>query len=569
MRHLRRCVSRVLIVLVLLVLAVPVSGAITPAVAQTGASPVTAGPEWRAVDEGRTFEHVTLPNTVFMYMEHDLANLPVPDNLFLMEVATVMQFREAMGVESMPQLGTSDPAADPLWYLHSLDYDGVAHVVLFTVSVTAVPGKGAVEILITRPESLQAALTSAQQGITVYGAPALVARVDTTAVLTAGGGQAQVPAAPPQTTQQPTTQQPPAAPPQATQLTGSAVVGPDSIAYGGDWQYATDSSTAEAGLFQNTVNPQVIFGYFTMSGLPATDGLTALRQFNTGFFSEFTPGTVQEVITEALPSGHAWSLYIVNDPAGRQVYLTVADVSTPGALKAQVLVTPFDQLSTGLVSTQQSFQINGVGAFSELDPAYVASLAGAPPPVAGQAPTQQTGATTQPASGGVADYQALDAPTGCDGIGWVITDPSQAPATQADLDYRGACVGGATYIADCGLYEMETTPLVFCSVHVAVGGAPMNVSMSHFTLVDGAGAAYQVDTETAMLMVMLFGSPELPEAQVSPGTSVSGTLLFNVPATAPGPWTIQVAPETIAVTGEAPGTLVIDGALQPVDPFAQ
>jgi hypothetical protein len=93
----------------------------------------------------------------------------------------------------------------------------------------------------------------------------------------------------------------------------------------------------------------------------------------------------------------------------------------------------------------------------------------------------------------------------------------------------------------------------------------MNVSVNHFTLVDGAGTVYQVDTESLYLMLMLLGGEELPEATVQPGTSVTGTLLFYVPMDAPGPWVIQVAPETIAATGEAPGQLVIDGELLPVN----
>jgi hypothetical protein len=115
----------------------------------------------------------------------------------------------------------------------------------------------------------------------------------------------------------------------------------------------------------------------------------------------------------------------------------------------------------------------------------------------------------------------------------------------------------------------ETSTVIQCTVNVAVLDAPMTVSYQHFTLVDAAGTRYPVDYEALVPMIMVLGVPELPEATVDAGSTSSGTLLFNVPNDAPTPWIIEVAPETIATTGEQPGVLVIDGPLQDFDVFGQ
>ena len=90
-----------------------------------------------------------------------------------------------------------------------------------------------------------------------------------------------------------------------------------------------------------------------------------------------------------------------------------------------------------------------------------------------------------------------------------------------------------------------------------------------FTLVDAAGGRYPVDTETMFTHIMVLGGPELPETTVDAGTTTRGTVIFNPPSNAPTPWVIEIAPDTIATTGEQPGILVIEEPLQPYGVFGQ
>ncbi len=290
------------------------------------------------------------------------------------------------------------------------------------------------------------------------------------------------------------------------------------------------------------------------------------------FFADFGAQNLQQLVTEELPNGHAWGLTVFERNGVPGVFLIESDVTTPGMARTQFLVAPRDEFAMHFTSAQASFQINGVAAYSEIDVARVTSLLGGGPaqqvPAGPTAQPTTPGQASLPTSGQAADYRAQDAPAGCDAIGWVMTDPSQLPVTQVDLDARSSCVGGGTYAASCGTY-LDTTTGVHCTVNVSVGSAPMAVTSQQFTLVDAAGGRHPVDSETMFTHIMLLGGPELPETTVAAGTTTRGMLIFNVPSDAPTPWVIEVAPDSIATTGEQPGVLVIEGPLQPYSIFGE
>lgn len=486
------------------------------------------------------------------------------------------------------------------WALTTAEFNGNPAAVLTYVD-TSVSGQQRVQMLMGKPDTLQASLADIQQSIQIDGVGAFNG-VDSTRIGTLLGGGAPVgqtpavvattPAAMPATVPAPTATTVAAGttPTTAAQpggaLTQTVPVGQDTVAYGGDWQHSAENSSAEVAFFARSGDDTVVYAYLNGPNNIGADPLTAVQGGTDAFFSDFGAQNVSQVTAEVLPSGHAWGLTTFDRNGVPGAFLILADVTTPGVVRAQFLIGPRDQFPALVTSAQQSFQVNGAGAYSEIDVTRVTSLLGGSAPAqqtpAGQvAPTQPAqAAPTQPAQaaptqpsqagGGTANYQIEDSPTGCDRIGWVVTDPSQLPASQADLDARGSCAGGATYVASCGTYLVaETSTAVQCTVNVAVVGAPTTVSYAHFTLVDAAGTRYPVDFEALISMVMLLGVPELPEATVDAGSTSIGTVVFNVPNDAPTPWIIEVAPETIATTGEQPGVLVIDGPLQDFDVFGQ
>jgi hypothetical protein len=575
---------RVLVLLSLLVLVMPLAGGVS---AQTvGVSTIDGGAEWQYSAEassptGGILVHRSLAETYFMYLEEDLTGMPTPDADAVLDSMTLPRFREAFGVVDMPLIAQGSlPYSE--WRLYEVPSSSGTHLALFAADVTAVPGAGSVELLLSPKATFGAALASAEANITINGLPGQLAVVPSTAILNAAGlpstsGQvtAPPPAVPP--TPAPVAATVPTSTPVTARQDGAptqtATVGQDTVAYGGDWQYSAENSSADVAFFVKTGESTVIYAYFSGPNTVGADPLQAVRGTTDGFFSGFNAQNVQQVTAEVLPSGNAWGLTTFERNGIEAAFLVEADVTAPGVARTHYLIAPRDGFATYVASVQQSFQVNGVGAYGEISVDRLTSLlsGGVPAQPTPPAPAGQQAAPTQVAQstgGQAADYRAQDAPTGCDRIGWVIIDPSQLPASQADLDHRSSCVGGATYAASCGTY-LDTGTGVHCTVNVAVGQTPLPVTSRQFTLVDAAGARYPVDTELLMTHVMLLGGPELPETTVDAGTTTRGTLIFNVPSNAPAPWVIEVAPDTIAATGEQPGVLVIDGLLQPFDVFGQ
>jgi hypothetical protein len=315
---------------------------------------------------------------------------------------------------------------------------------------TADPSENDVEIMLTSPVStFDQALTAVQTDIRVNGVSPL-AGVDPAQVMSAlGGGAAVTPAADmtptPGTTPTPTT--PPVAPPTPTAaapsipLDQSLTVGTDTFAYGGDWQYDPANSTGTVATFQNALDPRLMFVHLQardrMSGGDAQLALELLDAPTT-----FAAQSVQLLASETLPSGHAYALYRWEREGADEVALFVVDVTTtPGTAVMQALFAPPDQFISSLVSVQQSFQINGVPPFGELDPAMLAPLIGgevavtpttgtAPP--AGPTPTPGSGQPSRPPSGGAMTPTAVTTPTTTVGVAGQSITIAGATITHTD-----------------------------------------------------------------------------------------------------------------------------------------
>lgn len=375
---------------------------------------------------------------------------------------------------------------------------------------------------------------------------------------------------------------------------GSVVVNGVTVSYGGPWTLNEASSTPdEIAFFTHAAGPTTMFAY-ARTASASSDAQMSLAQFNTGFFESFGATNVQEVTIETLPSGHAWSLNTGDKDGTPIALLAFADVLTdPTEFRVQIILAPVSDFPVALPDAQASIQVDGTPAFSELDSATVLSLLGAGGTTATTGDTTPVGTSTETAtttttettttqgtgfavSGDVSQYEAQDTPGSCDAIGWASTSPDQIPQSEQDFNFRSACVGGGTFFADCGTAAPTDlgTPeagmvWVQCDVTVRVDGAPMTLSMFDFELSDATGTVYMFDILAAISSIQ--NVEVFPEEPVQTGQTVTGSVMFSVPETAgaSGPWLLSVVPETLATTGEQPGTIVIAGELQVLGAAAQ
>ena len=153
------------------------------------------------------------------------------------------------------------------------------------------------------------------------------------------------------------------------------VVGTATVSYGPNWVYQEATSTPdELAFFTNAATPTSIFGYATVAS-SSSDAAASLQEFNDGFFGSFGATNVQQRALETLPSGKAYSLYTADQNGTPVVILAYADVATaPGEFRVQIMISEATAFDSMLADVMQSFQVDSVGAFSELDPAALTAL---------------------------------------------------------------------------------------------------------------------------------------------------------------------------------------------------
>lgn len=107
---------------------------------------------------------------------------------------------------------------------------------------------------------------------------------------------------------------------------------------------------------------------------------------------------------------------------------------------------------------------------------------------------------------------------------------------------------------------------VQCEIQALADSGPLTLTHDDFSLIDGSGTVHNAD------FFAVVATPDyvmFPEGEVLTGQTVQGTVVIPVPANAPGPWVIEVNPVAFIVTMQEPGTLVLDGELQPFEVFGQ
>jgi hypothetical protein len=153
------------------------------------------------------------------------------------------------------------------------------------------------------------------------------------------------------------------------------VVADATISYGGTWSYDSENSTPnQLAYFDNDALGWGFFGYRPIADSTG-DVQSALSTFDESYLTNIGAINPQLVTEELLPNGQAWALYTLDYVGLPVAFLSYADVpKTPGQLPIQWIFTGVPEFSATLTDAQINVQINGVPAFSGLDPATVSAL---------------------------------------------------------------------------------------------------------------------------------------------------------------------------------------------------
>lgn len=155
------------------------------------------------------------------------------------------------------------------------------------------------------------------------------------------------------------------------------VVAGTSITNGGTWIYDPVNSTPdELAYFDNDALTWGFFGYRTIAD-PTGETQLALRTFNEAYVGSLGATNERLVAEQTLPGGQAWALYTLDLGGQPVVLLTYAGATaTAGQVSLQWIFTGVPEFNATLADVQVNIQIDGVPAFSGLDPTAVSELLG-------------------------------------------------------------------------------------------------------------------------------------------------------------------------------------------------
>ncbi len=358
----------------------------------------------------------------------------------------------------------------------------------------------------------------------------------------------------------------------AAQGTGPYTAGDSTVTVLDTWTFQSDYSTPSSVFFSHANLKITAFAYIETPTIGGGDVDAALDEFAMGSTDSFDPGTTHVVLSGVTGGATGWRLYMTMASGVPTTFLLTANLSAqPGTSQLTLLMAPAGSFDLAFADARDGIQIDGQPvAFAGLDLDLLVtaieedatSTTVATSPAA--APTSP-GTATQPVVVNGVDYGQLDAPTGCDRIGWAITDPSQLPVTESEIDQRGACAGGASYVAKCGTVPGERADqrYIACEITALVTSGPQEFAFDMFELFEADGDSEYID------LGMSFGNDELfASGPVPAGATASGTAPFAIDSTSTGPLLLEIRPPSLPA-GTEPAVIVIDGPLQELAVFDQ
>lgn len=333
----------------------------------------------------------------------------------------------------------------------------------------------------------------------------------------------------------------------AAQAGGTFQVGGSAVTYSAPWILDAEGSSPQLVMLMHATFAGTGVMYGEIQERAVTDAVVALDTVLGSAAADLDAGSVT-VRAESEPGAVApWRLI-----EGTYNGIAVANLTTtatpfgPGAFTMMTLISPSSTFHDALVDVQAGIDIGGAGSpLSGLDPLALTGTLGQAAPASTTATVAET-------------YRAQDAPTGCDRIGWAITDPAQVPTTEAEIAQRGACAGGVTWVAKCGTVPGERADQRYltCEVTALVTEGPQEFAFDMFALILPDGRSEYID------FGMSFGNDGLFDSgPVQVGQTVTGTAPFVVDASVVEPLVLEIRPPSLPA-GVEPAVIVIEGPLQ-------
>jgi hypothetical protein len=366
----------------------------------------------------------------------------------------------------------------------------------------------------------------------------------------------------------------------AAQAMPAHPAGNSTVTHTDAWEFQADYSTPDNVFLMHATLRATAFAYLETTEVDTTDVDAALEAFAGSFTGAFEPGSTHVVASGVTGDATAWRLYAASAAGIPAAFVATANVSAqPGTALLSLLMAPAGSFDMAFEDARSGIRIDGQPTpLAALDPAQLdaAIEGGADPAVPLTTPAPAPGTTvpanttTQPSTQAAVvvdgvDYRSLDAPTGCDRVGWAITDPSQLPTTEPEVEHRAACAGGVSYVAKCGTVtgERTDTRYITCEITALVTDGPQEFGFDMFELFDADGDSEYVD------FTMSFGKADLfPSGSAPRDATVSGTASFALDATATEPMLLEIRPPSLPA-GADPAVIVIEGPLQELATFDQ
>jgi hypothetical protein len=357
----------------------------------------------------------------------------------------------------------------------------------------------------------------------------------------------------------------------SAQQTSTYIAGSTTVTYSDSWKLEPEFSPLSGVFLKHLSLKATAFGYVESNEFGTSDVEGLLEAFAVEFEGSFDAGSMHVVASGTAGSTTGWRLYVATTSGVPIALMITANTAAQvGVPQLSMLLSPVGSFDLAFEDARTGIQLDGLpSAASTLDLQQLLAALENDSNAAFDVPIQGGGtepsstaagqlSTSTPAVVDGIDYRALDAPAGCDRIGWAITDPNQQPSTEAEIDHRASCTGGVSYVAQCGTVDGERadTRYITCKVTALVTDGPQEFAFDMFELVQADGSSEYIDFGMSFGNDTLFSSGEVPE-----GATASGTAPFAIDADAAEPLLLSIQPPSLP-SGAEPAVLVIEGPLQ-------
>ena len=347
-----------------------------------GFSTIGYGETWQYDTERSTyqiaaFNHSAEQHVAFLYGE--VLDPSVQDTEGAMDVLANV-FLEDFAATDTGVVDSGTNEQDLRWRMYTLTIGSVPASMVLTAEVDSAEGMTRFSMLMAPEEAFTQAIADVSAGIEINGNAPQIASLST---------KDSAPAVEPSATYVPTPTSGGLLPPPLTPATETAQSDATSderagssppadamvidvanvqVAATGQWVYSeADSTPGQYALFYGGALQQSSFAMGVFENSAGIDPEFGSEEFINGFIEGAGATSDEQITTQTLSSGNAWTMYIVTAEGEDLIVVAYADVmSDPTEFRAQILVADTDMLPIMLASAKTEVWVDGEPAFSPL-----------------------------------------------------------------------------------------------------------------------------------------------------------------------------------------------------------